>query len=477
MTSAARTSVAIVLGVVAVVVAAIVLLGRDDTYSLRLALDDAAGLRDGSAVSVGGIRVGQVKLKLGHDDKVDVTLKIQKDKHVPRDAQVAISAVNFLGQKQVAFTGGNPGDPAPDGFVIPASRVTNSTDLDQVLNTLDNGTRARLSILVNEAGTAVAGRRWDLSRDIQELPTTLGDAHVLLSQLVRDNHTLGDVVASSDRFIATTTARRADLNHLIDTLGQTSQTVETKRAQLAATLAKAPGTLATLQRFLGQLERTTVPLRPAARAITQTAPALDDTLSRVEGFRRDADPTLNTAAALAPLLTKLGVQATPVIRRAVPTVRSLAQLAPAARPLTDALDRSANNLVGTVENWSQAIQLRDGLSHIFRGEAAYSPDAVAAAIDRLNKPVSGQTTRKRHPAAKPSAQAPAATAKPALPPVAGKLPPVLDSVAKALGGVTGAVAGKAKETVGGIVGALQGQGGPDRRQSSAQALLDYLLKP
>ncbi|MCU1676950.1 MAG: Mammalian cell entry related domain protein, partial [Frankiales bacterium] len=211
-----------------------------------------------------------MELHLGDGDKVQVDLKLDKGKRVPKDARVGISAVNFLGQKQVAFSGGTPADPAPDGYVIPASRVTTSTDLDQVLNTLDTDTRTRLSILVNEAGAAVAGRQWDLSRDIQQLPTTLVDAHTLLSQLVSDNHTLADLVTSSDRFIASAAAKRTDLNHLIDTLGQTSQTVETKRGELAATLAKAPGTLATMQRFFGELQRTTAPLGPAARAITAT---------------------------------------------------------------------------------------------------------------------------------------------------------------------------------------------------------------
>ncbi|HEX6387822.1 MAG TPA: hypothetical protein VFZ89_00190, partial [Solirubrobacteraceae bacterium] len=342
----------------------------------------------------------------------------------------------FLGQKQVAFSGGDPRNAAPDGYTIPAARVTTSTDLDQVLSTLDADTRTRLAILVNEAGAAVAGRRFDISRDLQQLPRTLADAHTLLSQLVRDNHTLADLVTSSDRFIAATAAKRDDVNRVIDTLGQTSQTVEAKRAELAATLAKAPRTLATLQRFLGRLERTTQPLGPAARAITASAPALDDTLGRVEAFRRSADPTLKTAAAVAPTLTKLGREATPVIRKARPTIASLARLTTAAKPLTRALDGSADNLIGVVENWSQAIQLRDGLGHIFRGEAAYSPDAAAAVIDRLTRPAEKPKTRKA--TRRPAAPAPApATEQPAakpLPPVAER---ALDVVGKALDDVAG----------------------------------------
>jgi virulence factor Mce-like protein len=482
VTSNARTLVMALLGVAAAVLIAVLALGRDDSYTLKLRMDDAAGLRDGSPVSVGGVRVGKVELHLGDDDKVDVDLQIDNGKRIPQDARVSVSAVNFLGQKQVAFTGGSQSRPAADGFRIAASRVTTSTDLDQVLDTLDTDTRTRLAILVNEAGTAVTGRRWDISRDIQELPTTLSDAHVLLDQLVSDNHTLADVVTSSDRFIAATTAKRDDLNDLIDVLGQSSKTVETKRAELAAGLAKAPRTLATMQGFFGELRRTTAPLGPAARAITATAPALDDTLSRVEGFRKSADPTLRTATSVAPSLTKLGAEASPVIRQAVPTLRSLAELVPAAAPLSEALNRSANNIVGTVGNWSQAIQLRDGLGHIFRGEATYSPNAVASVLDRLTKPASTSAPKPavRKPTPAKTDATPSPDRAPSTPPAvpadpAAIVTKLLDSVlGKGTKGATGAAVGALLDQVGGRPPA---DGTAPKSDASVSALLDYLLKP
>lgn len=486
-TFATRRLVAGLLVAAVAVLALILITGGDDRRTLKLALTDAAGLRDGSPVTVGGVRVGTVKLKLGDGDRVDATLKIDKGKRIPKDARVAISAVNFLGQKQVAFSGGNPAVPAPDGYLIPASRVSTSTDLDQVLDTLDSDTRTRLAVLVNEAGAAVVGRRWDISHGVNELPRTLADAHTLLSQLSGDNHTLADLVSSSDSFIAATTAKRAEVNRLVDTLGQTSTTVETKRAELAATLAKAPQTLGTLRRFLTHLQETTTPLGPAARDITATAPALDETLSRVEAFRKSADPTLNTATELAPTLTKLGTDATPVIRQAMPTARSLAKLVPAAVPLTDALQHSADNLFGTVENWSQAIQLRDGLSHIFRGEATFSPDLALSVIDRLTKPASTAAAKKQAPARKDGGGAtakPAPDAKPQTPSAASGT----DPLEKAVKGLTGAatdvlnqVGGKAKGALDGLLGHKPGQGtqgaapAPKQGQNPAASLLDFLL--
>ncbi|MCU1676949.1 MAG: hypothetical protein JWM93_1707 [Frankiales bacterium] len=61
MTPDVRKALKAVLGIVAafaVFVVAVTLFSRDDGYTVKLAMDDAAGLRDGSPVSIGGVRVG-----------------------------------------------------------------------------------------------------------------------------------------------------------------------------------------------------------------------------------------------------------------------------------------------------------------------------------------------------------------------------------------------------------------------------------
>ncbi|WP_354698943.1 hypothetical protein DSM112329_04642 [Paraconexibacter sp. AEG42_29] len=473
-----------VVGAVAALALLLVVRGGDDGKThLKLRLDSAGGLQDGSPASIGGVKVGKVQLELGEGDKVLADIVLDEGTVVPRDARVAISAVNFLGQKQISFTGGDVSTPAPDGYEFPASRVSTSTDLDQVLNTLDADTRTRLSLLVNEAGASVLGRKWDISRFVKEVPRTLADANVFLGRLVSDNDTLAALISSSDRFIAQTAAKQDGLVRMVDTLGQTAKTVETKRAELRATLAKAPGTLSTLQRFLAELERTTVPLGPAARDITRAAPALRRTLTEVDGFRRAAGPTLDTATDVAPELTALADGATPTLRRAEPTVRSLAGLATALTPVSDTLDRSADNLLGTIENWSQAIQLRDGVSHIFRGEATFSPNLLTSVLDRLNKPADAAATKPaRRTGAKtgdgPAAASPAQPGSPA--PAGGDRPATAkEALKKVVGGVVDPVTDV-------LDGLLRPKGsGPstpapspsgDRRPAAA-SLLDFLLGP
>jgi phospholipid/cholesterol/gamma-HCH transport system substrate-binding protein len=435
----------VALGAVAVLVAVVLLTsGGKDPYRLRLNLANASGLRNGSDVVSGGVKIGEVRLRLGAGDRVIADLEIDPA-HGPvgRDVRAAISAVNFLGRKRVELATGDRRDPAPPGFAVPSSRVTTSTDLDQVVNVLDADTRTRLSILINEAGAAFTGRREDFNQLLNTLPHAIVKGDALLGRLVSDNHTLADTVASSDRFIGRVAAERHALGRMVDVVGRAAAPLAQRRAEMRQTLARAPGTLRTLNAFLGDLKRTTVPLGPAARDLAATAPALSATLAQVDPFRVAADPALRTAARVAPSLTGLAAGTTPVLRRSAPVVGRLATLGQAAVPVSGTLDHSIDNLLAIVQNWSRAIQFRDGLSHIFRGEALFSPETFRSLVERLGVKLNGN--RRRHggttlPAPAPRPSVP--VVKPSVPKVP-KVPtprlPLPPAVKQRLDSVTGSL--------------------------------------
>jgi len=378
--------------------------GGEDPYIAQLRMASAGGLKDGSPVTIGGINIGKVDVDVdveGSGSVAVANLRIER-KFAPlgRDARATILSSNLLGQKQVQVTKGNAeADPAPSGFVIPEDRVTEATDLDRVLSVLDADTRARLAIFVNEAGTAFTGRKADFNRFLRDIAPAVRSGTDLLGELADDNAELGRLVETSDRYVAEVAARRDDVVRLVDRMGQAATTGATKRAELRATLAQAPGGLRALRMFLTELRGTTMPLQAAARDLSAVADPLADTLGRLEPFRAAAVPALRTATKVAPMFEQLAAKATPVLRRAAPTAASARKLAAGALPpVFDVTDRSINNSLAVVDNWAGAIQLRDGLSHIFRGEASIAPDALQSVIDRLApKP----KVHKKRPTRKP----------------------------------------------------------------------------
>jgi virulence factor Mce-like protein len=422
--------------------------GGGSDYTVTLDLANAGGLRTGSLVQVGGVPVGKVAhLDLQHDDRVRATLDLDSGRGpIGRDARVAIASRNLLGEKYVNLTPGNRSRPLLSGGTLPAARVQPSVDLDQILDVLTPTTRAKVSLLIDQAGAGLAGRGDDLNAFLRQFPPTLNKATALLDQVVTDNHTLGQVIERSDRFIGTLNRQRQELARLVGTAGDAADTFAAKRAQLTATLDRAPGTLTQLRRTLIEVRQTAAPLGQAARAATASTPALNDTLAAVEPFRQAAVPALDQLQAAAPRLSRLGREATPVVRRAVTTLASLHRFGTTIAPVSRTLDVMIDDLMAALHGWSRAIQVRDGLSHMFRAKVAINPESLNAIISRLSQP----TAKKKQ-------------TRPATPKLPKLLPKPSASTTnpgatKPLPGVGSAV-GNPGDTVGGV----------------ATGLLDYLL--
>jgi phospholipid/cholesterol/gamma-HCH transport system substrate-binding protein len=460
-------------------VLALTVSGGGRSYELHLQLNDADGLRNGAKAVIGGVQVGTVQLRLGRHDQVLATVALDpRDAPVGRDASAIIASVNLLGQKDVELIPGDRQDPAPSGWTIPASRVTPSTDLDQVLDVLTPDTRDQLTVLINELGAAVTGRRADFSALLQELPNSLATGTTLLQRLAGDHRRLVDLVAKSDRFVTALAQQRTALAQLVGTASRTAVAVSARDAQLRQTLAELPATLADARGFLEDLRQTTVPLGPAAVDIERTAPDLATVLGQLGPFTTAATPTLQQATAVAPELTRLATGAAPVLGQAVAPLRTLATDSSELVPVSDTLAHSADNLVGILTNWSHAIELRDGLSHVFRAEVTVTPQTLQGMIDRL---LSTQTAHRPAPARQ---IAPRPMGHSATPPPAASNAPTAAPPAPAAGGSARGVLSGLGSTLSGLVHKIAGSGGqqsssppPGQSHSGLQSLLGYLLRP
>lgn len=453
-----------------VLVAVIAFGGGDDGYEVKLRMANAGGLKDGSPVTIGGAKIGKVDVDVdpGGDAAV-ATLKIDEEyAPIGQDAKATIRAQNLLGQKQVQLAFSRGAAPARSGYVIPVNRITEATDLDRVLSVLDADTRTRLAVFVNEAGTAFTGRRADFNRFLKDIGPAIANATDLVGELADDNQELGRLVETSDRYVAQVTARRRDVVRFIDRMGEAAETGATKRTELRRTLAEAPGSLRTLRTFLRELRATTGPLGPAARQLSAAATPLRQTLDQLEPFRAAAAPALTTATRVAPTLDRLALKATPVLRRAVPATAAVRRFgADDLPPVLDVTDRSLNNTFAVLDNWAGAIQFSDQLSHVFRGEASFAPDAIQSVIERL-APKPKKVARKRAP--KVPARTPQ-SGRPALP-GAPKVPPInLPGLPKI------SLPDGTRDLQDGVDGLITGLTGSGKSgDDTTSALLDFLLR-
>jgi virulence factor Mce-like protein len=383
-----------------------------DPYVLRLELANANGLIKGSPVTIGSVDVGKVAdLAIGPRGDVVARLELDRDRaRVGRNARAQVRPSNLLGSKLVEIDPGDRARPLPSGATIPPARVETPVDLQDVFDVLDSDTRVRLAVLINEAGTALTGRRTDFNALLSRLPTSTHSVARLLEQLAGDNRALAHVVERSDGFLRAVAGQRRDLGRLVHGFAGTFATVAERRAELRATLRDAPRTLRTLRGFLRELRATTVPLGPAARNLRASAAPLASTLGAVPGFDVAARPTLATAADVAPHLSLLARDATPALRRAVPFLETVSGFAGDLRPASSALGLSVDDLLGTIEGWARAIQQRDGVGHFFRADLRIAPDLLQSAVDK-----DPETRRRARRSPRPGAPAPTATPLPGVP--------------------------------------------------------------
>ncbi|MCW3017378.1 MAG: organic solvent transporter substrate-binding protein [Solirubrobacterales bacterium] len=462
-------------------------------YVVTAEFQDAAGLTKNSDVKIGGVAGGSVTdLKLTDRDTALVTMELDKGAFpIGAGAKAASRPVNLLGEKYIDMDPGDLSKPLRSGSTIPMSRTSRPVELDDVLNTLQPDVRARLRILINEAGIALTGRGTDLNKTIDQLPSALDQTTKLVDSFSADNQRLGNLIERSDKVLATLASKGGDLQDLVTSAASTLNVTASKRVELANTVRAAPGALRQLRGTMTQLADTSERLEPFAAQVRKTAPPLTQALKELPSFAQDATPALAAVRAASPSLTRLGVEARSPVQRLKPTSIRLASFAKDFKPLVDSFDKQAlKNMLGLMNGWSRTIAKSDGLGHLFGLRILFDKTLVTSVIDRYVGPSLPATKAKTTPAKAPSNPVkdllPNLT-KPKLPTV--KVPAVpktgIAAVDKALEDVGGAVNGLLPGLTGALgrtADGLTGKGTsraaqPTSAGSDVGALFDYLVGP
>jgi phospholipid/cholesterol/gamma-HCH transport system substrate-binding protein len=463
------------LAVVVIVAAVLTLKPSFNGYTARVILADAGGLQSGSNVTVNGVTVGSVaSLALNHADRAVAMVHLDKSSApLGTGATAMVEIDGFFGERVLSLTRGDyQSHPQRSGMTIPVQRSGVSVRLDDVVDTLNPDVQGALKTFLDEQGTALVGRGQALGTVLQALPPSLSGVTQLMSQLSANDQALGALVDHSDRVVAQVAANRTQLGQMVNSANGALTALASRRTQLGQTVQTAPGTLRQAQSTLATLQGTAIPLAPAADGLRATAPSLTTALHQIPEFANAAVPTLNTVAKVAPQLQRLADQGTPVVRDLVPLTRELTNytnqaLSPVATELGS--HGGAANTFGVMEGWARSTSGYDASSHIFRFGATVGASTFAQLLADLSIP--GLPPLRRS-AVSPAADGP--TGSTVVSNTGGgsqSSAPTAPTLSSQLGGVGAAVGGAVNRTL----GAVTGTGG--KSPESLQSLLGYLLKP
>lgn len=215
-----RSGIASALGLIALIVVSVLLLGQQGVQwfspsgerTAYIQLTDANGLQDGSRVLDRGVEVGKVRGLTVDADRVEVKVGYSKDTRIRSGAKVQVQNLSGLGETYLTISGGD-GSPIADGArlagVVDTADSTVgalSASLSRLMSQLDPKTVQRL---LQRADEAFPGTE-------QTVPTIDAGAVLTATSILRQLPDIRDLLQSFNSI----TPRATDVGALLLSLNQ-----------------------------------------------------------------------------------------------------------------------------------------------------------------------------------------------------------------------------------------------------------------
>ena len=289
------------------------------SYRITAQVPDANTLVPGNEVRIGGVRVGQVEdiTPVAQEDgsaTARIDLKLNEGvSDLPVDSTVIVRARSALGLKYLELVQGTSSEGFPEGSVMPlAAARPEPVELDQILNTFDEPTRAAVQLNLLEFGNAIAGRG-------PAVNSALGELQPLLRRLQPVARVLGAPRTQLDRLLSGLEASAAQVAPVAEAQGR-----------LFVSLDATFGALASVARPFIQETITRTP--PTLDTAIRTLPEIRPFLANTADLFRELQPGTAALARSAPDLAA-------AFRVGIPALRKAPKLNEQLPPTTKALKR------------------------------------------------------------------------------------------------------------------------------------------
>lgn len=321
-----------------IVVVAISALGGSsgEDYRFDAVFDTSKGLVPGQAVKIAGTRVGRVlDVRLAPGPSARVSMRIPS-RYAPfsRDARCRILPEGLISESYVECEPGRGRAPlAADRSGTPTvarARTAVPVSVQDLIEVFAAPTSERVRIVLNELGLATAGVGTDLNAVLRRANPSLTQARALLRRLDRQNETITDAVAQTDRVLASLTRDRTSVRRFVGRAADVAQRLAPEQAGISATLRGLPAMLDTADAALGDVRKLTTAATPVLRDVRAAAPALDAVTRSLPTLAARGRPAISE-------LRRASRSARATVPRATALSGDLAQFARATRPVAPLL--------------------------------------------------------------------------------------------------------------------------------------------
>jgi virulence factor Mce-like protein len=362
-------------------------------YRFTTSFGEATQLAKEADVRISGVSVGKVKDITTTPGGRSLTV-IQLDSRyapIPKDARAVLRQKTLLGETYVELTPGHRSSGfVPENGELPASQVSDTVELDEILRSFDPKTRAAFQDWMQTQAQAISGHGRDLNDALGNLGPFADDTADIVDVLNRQDAALSQLVANTGIVFQALTERDGQLRSLIENSNTVFATTAARDRELQAAFRALPTferesrvTLDRLTEFADETDPLVTQLRPAARELSPTLRDLQDISPDLRHLLEQLQPLIDASKKGFPAAEQTLRDARPL----------LAQLDPATAQLTPAVDfigRYKRELTTFFANTAAATQATDpGTNlHYLRTSNPLNPENLAVYPRRLptNRP-------------------------------------------------------------------------------------------
>lgn len=298
-----------------------------DYTTVTAQFDDLGTLKPAQKVTQNGVRIGQITGIHIVGDNAEVTMRLDGERRLYRDATARIGNESALGKKYIDLNPGTRESGPLGGNPIPPSQTGSATSLDDVFEPFEADARRGLQTGLRELGGGFTGHAGDLQDVVGHAPEMLDDAQVILEALSSPSTNLDDTIVTARALARQFDGQSERLGALLEETSMTLEAVNTDQTRpLRQTLRRLPPVLAQARTGLRAVNG---PLAQTARAVRTLRPGVGDLVEAtpdLRGFLKESPPVART-------VTRFTGEAEPALEALVPAVRDL-------RPVVSRLQRT-----------------------------------------------------------------------------------------------------------------------------------------
>ncbi|WP_182378190.1 MlaD family protein [Nocardioides sp. WS12] len=338
-----------------------------DGYRVSFESKDVDNLVYDSDVMVAGVRVGKVRQLDAAGGTAKVVLQIDEAAAMPlhEGARLHLRSKSLIEETYVEIVDGS-GAELPDGATLPADALVPSVQLDDLLASLDKGTRADLSASLQSLGASTEQTGDQIAQTLTGLGNLGREGYDVLDALEAQSQDLQQLVSTSSRVMTALDSGQGRIVDLVEQAGLLTSSTASQKSDIEATVRALPGVLSTAREATTQLSVLAKDLRPVTKGINGAAPALTRALAYLPATTRDLRgllPSLDATLDKAPATLERVPDVAKQLVRIIPTTRAvLADV----NPMLAFMKPYGPDLGAFIGGWSAMLGNSDVNGHYLR---------------------------------------------------------------------------------------------------------------